>query len=163
MEESTLVLTPTPTSFLTHLGRDDMAATLADNTFKFKFFSENAFILIMISLKFAPKGPINDIPALVQIMAWRWPGDKPSSEPMMVSLLMHIYASLSLSELKKYDFMLHFMPTRGIYLNFILLYEAKPKQCNQYGIVLYYSELLGMLGKIPVVHATHPMWEMGIC
>ena len=35
-------------------------------------------------------GPINNIPALVQIMAWRRPGDKPLSEPMMVSLLMHI-------------------------------------------------------------------------
>ena len=28
-------------------------------------------------------GPINDIPTLVQIMAWRRPGDKPLSEPMM--------------------------------------------------------------------------------
>ena len=31
-----------------------------------------------------------NIPALVQIMAWRRPGDKPLSEPMMVSLLTHI-------------------------------------------------------------------------
>ena len=42
------------------------------------------------SLKFVPKGPINKIPALVQIMAWRRPGDKPLSEPMMVRLLTHI-------------------------------------------------------------------------
>ena len=41
-------------------------------------------------LKFVPKGPINNIPALVQIMAWRRPGDKLLSEPMMVSLLTHI-------------------------------------------------------------------------
>ena len=34
--------------------------------------------------------PINNIPALVQIMAWCRPGDKPWSEPMMVSLLTHI-------------------------------------------------------------------------
>ena len=33
---------------------------------------------------------INNIPALVQIMAWRRPGDKPLSEPMMVSLLTYI-------------------------------------------------------------------------
>ena len=33
---------------------------------------------------------INNIPALVQIMVWRQPGDKPLSEPMMVSLLRHI-------------------------------------------------------------------------
>ena len=42
------------------------------------------------SLKFVPKGQINNIPALVQIMAWRRPGDKPLSEPMMVSLTTHI-------------------------------------------------------------------------
>ena len=41
-------------------------------------------------LKFVPKGPINNIPALVQIMVWRRPGDKPLFEPMMVSLLTHI-------------------------------------------------------------------------
>ena len=41
------------------------------------------------SLKFLSKGPINNIPSLVQIMAWRRPGDKPLSEPMMVSLLAH--------------------------------------------------------------------------
>ena len=45
---------------------------------------------MQISLKFIPKGPINNIPALIQIMAWRRPGDKPLSEPMMVSLLTHI-------------------------------------------------------------------------
>ena len=37
-----------------------------------------------------PKVPINNIRALVQIMAWRRSGDKPLSEPMMDSLLMHI-------------------------------------------------------------------------
>ena len=36
------------------------------------------------------RGPINNIPALVQIMAWRQSDDKPVSEPMMVSLLMHM-------------------------------------------------------------------------
>ena len=45
---------------------------------------------IKISMKFVPKGPINNIPALVQIMAWRRPGDEPLSEPMMVSILTHI-------------------------------------------------------------------------
>ena len=51
---------------------------------------ENVRISIKISLKFASKGSINNIPALVQIMAWHRPGDKPLSEPMMVSLLTHI-------------------------------------------------------------------------
>ena len=39
--------------------------------------------MIEISLKFVPKGPINNIPALVQIMAWPQTGDKPLCEPMM--------------------------------------------------------------------------------
>ena len=54
------------------------------------FLNENIGISIKISLKFVPKVPISNIPALVQIMAWRRPGDKPLSEPMMVSLLTHI-------------------------------------------------------------------------
>ena len=43
-----------------------------------------------MSLKFVPKVRINNIPSLVQIMAWRRPGDKPLFEPMMVSLPTHI-------------------------------------------------------------------------
>ena len=43
-----------------------------------------------ISLKFVPHGPINNIPALDQIMAWRRQGDKPLSEPMMVWLPTYI-------------------------------------------------------------------------
>ena len=62
----------------------------ADDIFKRIFFNENVWISIEISLRFVPRGPINNIPALVQIMAWRRPGDKPLSEPMMGSLLTHI-------------------------------------------------------------------------
>ena len=61
-----------------------------DDTFKPIFLNENIRISIKISLKFVPKVPINNIPALVQIMAWRRSGDKPLSEPKMVSLLTHI-------------------------------------------------------------------------
>ena len=62
----------------------------ADDIFKRIFFNENIWILTKISLKFVPKGPINNFTALVQIMAWRRPGDKPLSEPMMVSFPTHI-------------------------------------------------------------------------
>ena len=62
----------------------------ADDTFKRIFLNENVRISIKISLKFVPKGPINNIPALVQIMAWRRIGDKPLSEPMIINLLTHI-------------------------------------------------------------------------
>ena len=44
--------------------------------------NEKYCILNKISLKFAPKGPIDNKPALVQIMAWRRIGDKPLSEAM---------------------------------------------------------------------------------
>ena len=60
-----------------------------DDGFKCIFLNENVWVLIKISLIFVPKGPIKNISALVQIMAWRWPGGKPLSEPMMVSLLTH--------------------------------------------------------------------------
>ena len=65
----------------------------ADDIFKRIFFNENVRISIKISLKFVPKGPINNIKALVQIMAWRRPGDKPLSEAMLVSLLTHKYVT----------------------------------------------------------------------
>ena len=59
----------------------------ADDTFKCIFLKENVRILIEISLKFVPRRSINNNPALVQIMVWHWPGDKPLSEAMMVRLL----------------------------------------------------------------------------
>ena len=62
----------------------------ADDTFKRIFWNENVRILIKISLKFVPQGPINNIPALVKIMDWCRSGDKPLSEPMMIILLTHI-------------------------------------------------------------------------
>ena len=81
---------PAHLNCLTHWGRDKM-----DDIFQTTF--SNAFSWMKIyefrlsfSLKFVPKGPINKIPALVQIMAWRLPGDKPLSEPTLVSLLTHI-------------------------------------------------------------------------
>ena len=62
----------------------------ADSIFKCNFLFENVWIPIKFLLAFVPKGPINNIPALVQIMAWRGSGDKPLSEPMMVRLPTHI-------------------------------------------------------------------------
>ena len=61
-----------------------------DDIFECIFLKENVWIPIKISLKFVPKSQISNIPALVQKMAWRWPGDKPLSEPMMVRLLTRI-------------------------------------------------------------------------
>ena len=82
----------------------------SDNIFKCIFLNKHAWILRKISLKVVPKVWINNIPALVQIMAWHLPGDKTLSEPMMVSLLMHIcltwtqWVNVLSTFGKKYDF-----------------------------------------------------------
>ena len=62
----------------------------ADDLFKCIFLNENVRSSIKISLEFIPKGPINKISALIQIMAWCRSGDKPLSEAMVFSLLTHI-------------------------------------------------------------------------
>ena len=49
-------------------------------------------------MKYVHKGPIDNKPALVQIMAWRRIGDKPLSEPMMAQFsdaYMRLSASMS--------------------------------------------------------------------
>ena len=74
----------------------------ADDIFKCIFENENEWFSPRISLKFVSKVRFNNIPALVQIMAWRRPGDKPLSEPMMVSLLTHICVT-RLTELSAFD------------------------------------------------------------
>ena len=66
---------------------------LPDDILKCIFPNENVSISINISLKFILKCPINIIVALVQILAWRRLGEKPSSERMMVILLTHIYVT----------------------------------------------------------------------
>ena len=70
----------------------------ADDVFKCNFLNENGWTSIRISLKFVHKGTINNIPALVQIMAWRQTGYKPLSEQMMTQFnaaYMHHSASMS--------------------------------------------------------------------
>ena len=66
------------------------ARHLPDDIFKSTFLNENVWISLKISLKFVLEVRINNIPSLVQIMAWRLPGDKPLSEPMMDDSLTHI-------------------------------------------------------------------------
>ena len=65
-----------------------------DAIFKCIFLNENVWIPIKLSWKFVPKCPINNIPALIQIMAWHSPGSKPLSEPIVVSLPMHMCITL---------------------------------------------------------------------
>ena len=64
-----------------------MAAILADGIFKHIFFNENVKISIQISLKFAPNSPIDNKSAVVQVMAWRWTGNKPLPEQMLTQFI----------------------------------------------------------------------------
>ena len=73
-------------SGLTPLPLYEMAAILADDNFKCIFFNDNDRISIWISLKFDPKSPIDNKPALVQVMAWRQTGDKPLPELMLTQI-----------------------------------------------------------------------------
>ena len=63
-----------------------------NDVFKCIFLNEKVKISINISLKFVPKGPVNNISALV-LMAWCRLGDKPLSEPMLPCSPTHICAT----------------------------------------------------------------------
>ena len=79
---------------LTHWGWDKMAAifqTTFSNAFSWMKMYE---FFIEISLKFVPQGPINNIPALVQIMAWRRPGISVLYEPSV--MIKHVSVILVL-------------------------------------------------------------------
>ena len=67
-----------------------------DDIYKCIFMNENVpvQIWIKIPLKFVPKGPINTIPALVQVMAWRRPGHY-----QWWLVYWHIYVSLGPNEM----------------------------------------------------------------
>ena len=67
-----------------------MIAAISQTTFQCIFLNESVLISLRISLKFVPVVWINNNPALVQLMTMCRPGDRPLSEPMMVSLLTHI-------------------------------------------------------------------------
>ena len=70
----------------------------ADDLFRCIFVNEKFCILIKFSLKFVPKGPIDNIPALVQVMAWRRIGDHYLNQCWPDPL--QIYAALGRDELK---------------------------------------------------------------
>ena len=80
-----------------------MAATFAVNIFKCIFMDENFCASIWISLKFVPKGPIDNKAALVHVMAWRRKGDKPLHEPMLTQFT-DAYAALEGDELMQLSY-----------------------------------------------------------
>ena len=83
---------------LTHLPLYKMAAILTEDIFNGIFLKENVRILIQISLKYVPRSPIDNKPALVQVMAWRRLGDKPLAGPVMTQFIdayMRHYGEMS--------------------------------------------------------------------
>ena len=65
----------------------------AHNIFKFFLLNENCCILILISLKFVPEGPIGSKWGLVKIIAWHRTGAKLLYNQWSLHLLMHIHYS----------------------------------------------------------------------
>ena len=63
-----------------------MATILADDIFKCIFLNVKDEIPIQISLKLVSRGPIDNKPALVQVMVWHRTADKPLPEPMMAQI-----------------------------------------------------------------------------
>ena len=76
--------------FNQHIGAEIKWTPFSRRHFQMDFLNEDVWIWIKISLKFVPRGLINNNPALVQTIACRRPSDKPLSEPRMASLLTHI-------------------------------------------------------------------------
>ena len=68
---------------LTHLPLDKMATILADNIFKHISLNEKDRTLMQISQKFVPRSPIDNKPALVQVVVWCRTSDKPLPELLM--------------------------------------------------------------------------------
>ena len=121
-----------------------------DHIFKCIFLNENVWTSLKTSLKFVPRVPINNIPALDQMMAWRHLGNKPLSEPMMGSLLMQIcvtwpqWVKWSWIYFWKHDWkyiciFFHFSSLRWCKLSKSFLLEDKDLS-NLHG--LYYSDAL---------------------
>ena len=86
-----------------------------------------AVCLSILLLKFVLKDPIDDIPALVQIMAWHRPGDMPLSVPMMGRLMTHIGITRGLNELTSRA---HMLLTVKYYENWSEIVTFKNDKCT---------------------------------
>ena len=113
-----------------------MAATLADNNLKYIFLNEKDKILIRFSLKFVPRSPIDNMPALAQESNWQYasigsgnglaPNRRqaitwPNADPVH----WHMYAALGGDELNHYwsngtDKLLHSSYPEDDYMDVII-------------------------------------------
>ena len=76
-----------------------MTAILADDIFKCIFVNENDRIPIQIPLKIVSRSPIDNKPALFQVMAWHRTGDKPLPEPMLILFKTRISGTILQGEI----------------------------------------------------------------
>ena len=86
---------------------------------------------------------INNIPALVQIMAWRRPGDKPLSEPMMVNLLTHICVTRpQWINRKHYGVSLRPVCTYESvnWIIIVIVWRRRVMACPLFGVKLYFKQ-----------------------
>ena len=87
--------------------------------------NEKWCISIRISLKFVPKGPIDNVSALVQVMAWCRAGGKPLPEPVLTQ-----YAALGGEEL---------IPTEHIFNNLSFEMNSMMLKCSKRLIKMRYK------------------------
>ena len=136
----------------------------ADNIFKCIFLNENISIAIKISLKFVPKGSINNIPALVQIMAWLLQATSHNLNQWW-SVYRRINASLGLNELTWHqesldlDLSSGFVRPSDIYFQYILnkIHELSGQD---HELVLYFlSQLWSFNFTSDLAGFCVPLWK----
>ena len=98
------------------------------------------WIPIKISLKFVPKSAVDNFSAVVQIMAWRHPGDKPLSEPIIVTLPNYICVTRPQWDWYKF----YLQPLRNVYFEVAAIIEIAP--------VYLLSELCFVIQILPFNH-----------
>ena len=117
----------------------------ADDIFKWIFLIENAWISIIISLKFVLKGPINNIQALVQL----WLGaDQATNHYLNQWWLNHwrIYESLGLNEL----IISHMLPAEKEIISFVCT-ESLDLHTWECASTITHGNQTGILGSLWVL------------
>ena len=122
-----------------HTEADTKWPPFPDDICKCIFLNENValWISIKISLKFVPKGLINIIPALNQIMSRRRPGDKPMSEPTIVGLLTHLCITRPQWVKKRFAYFINWHVTAYIFVRQVsslskIVFEINPMAAGRW-------------------------------
>ena len=101
-------------------------------------------------MKFVPKGPIDNNPALVEIMAWRRIGDKPLSEQI---LTRQIHACLFKNSPMEFIVYLthrcgvvHSVADHNWFRKWLVAYSVPRRYLNQFRYIVCFILLTGPLG-----------------